>query len=121
MTSFAPSRSRRLAAAASALTAIAVAVGVLVLVLGTSLPETWWPRTGQAFAADAADAAGTPADACDLIAGPAKAYCERGRHATSAAPGQDSGDAAAWTLVPAATALGALVLWRRAPAGRGRA
>ncbi|PWI05129.1 hypothetical protein DIZ27_41115 [Streptomyces sp. NWU339] len=118
MTSFAPSRSRRLAAVASALTAIAVAVGVLVLVLGASLPETWWPRTGQAFTADAA---GTPADACDLIAGPAKAYCERGRHATSAAPGQDSGDAAAWKLVPAAAGLGALVIWRRAPAGRGRA
>ncbi|WNZ06212.1 hypothetical protein [Streptomyces sp. 11x1] len=118
MTSFAPSRSRRLAAAASALTAIAVAVGVLVLVFGASLPETWWPRTGHAFAADTAR---TPADACDLIAGPAKAYCERGRHATSAAPAQGSGDAAAWKLAPAAAVLGALVIWRRAPAGRGRA
>ncbi|BBC28737.1 hypothetical protein SGFS_000280 [Streptomyces graminofaciens] len=117
MTSFAPRRSRRLAAAASALTAIAVAVGVLVLVLGASLPETWWPRTGHAFAADTA---GTPAGACDLIAGPAKAYCERGRHATSAAPAQGS-SAAAWKLVPAAAVLGALVIWRRAPAGRGRA
>ncbi|BAC67885.1 MULTISPECIES: hypothetical protein [Streptomyces] len=107
MTSFAPSRSRRLAAAASALTVIAVAVGVLVLALGVSLPEAWWPRTGQAFAADAAKA---PADPCDRIAGPAKAYCERGRHATSA---QAGGDAAAWKLLSAATAIGALVIWRR--------
>jgi hypothetical protein len=118
MTSFAPSSSRRLAAAASALTAIAIAVGVLVLVLGASLPETWWPRTGQAFAADAAK---MPADSCDLIAGPAKAYCERGHHAT-AAPAQNGGDAAAWKLVPAATAVGALVIWqRRTPTRQGRA
>ncbi|MFE4413246.1 hypothetical protein [Streptomyces sp. NPDC056821] len=119
MTSFAPSRSRRLAAAASALTAIAVAVGVLVLALGASLPEAWWPRTGQAFAADAAKA---PAGSCDRIAGPAKAYCERGRHATSAGSTQAGGDAAAWKLLPAATAVGALVIWRRrTPTRQGRA
>ncbi|WP_455357109.1 hypothetical protein [Streptomyces sp. SYSU K217416] len=117
MTSFAPSRSRRLAAAASALTAIAIGVGVLVLALEVSLPEAWWPRTGQAFAADAAD---QPADACDRIAGPAKAYCERGHSTTSAIPTQVSGNAAAWKLVPAATVLGALVIWRRrTPAGQG--
>lgn len=116
MTSYPPSRSRLGAAAATALTVITVAVGVLVLALGASLPETWWPRTGQAFATDAAKA---PADACDRIAGPAKAYCERGRHATSA---QDSGDAATWKLLPAATAVGALVLWRRrTPTRQGRA
>jgi hypothetical protein len=119
MTSFAPSPSRRLAAAASVLTVITVAVGVLVLALGASLPETWWPRTGQAFAADAAKA---PADACDRIAGPAKAYRKRGRHATSAGTAQDGGDAAAWKLLPAATAVGALVIWRRrTPTRQGRA
>ncbi|MEU9370715.1 hypothetical protein AB0D71_39910 [Streptomyces avermitilis] len=115
MTSFTPSRSRRLTAVASALTMIAVAVGVFVLALGASLPEAWWPRTGQAFAAQ------TPADVCDRIVGTAKTYCERGHHATSAAPSQGSGDAAAWKLVPAAAVVGALVIWRRrAPAGRGR-
>ncbi|WP_225080813.1 hypothetical protein [Streptomyces sp. CoT10] len=119
MTSFAPSRSRRIAAAASALMAIAVAVGVLVLALGASLPETWWPRTGQAFAADTAKA---PARSCDRIAGPAKAYCERGRHARSAGSTQAGGDAAAWRLLPAATAVGALVIWRRrTPTRQGRA
>ncbi|MFF4145142.1 hypothetical protein ACFY0A_27950 [Streptomyces sp. NPDC001698] len=110
MTSFAPSRSRRLAAAASALTVIAAAIGVLVLALGANLPESWWPRTGQAFAPDADKA---PAGSCDRIAGRAKAYCERGRHATSAGSTQAGGDAAAWKLLLAATAVGALVIWRR--------
>lgn len=119
MTSFAPSRSRRLAAAVCALTAIAVAVGVLVLALGASLPQAWWPRTGQAFAPDAAKA---PADACGRIADPAKGYCERGRHATSAGSTQAGGDAAAWVLLPAASAVNALVIWRRrTPTGQGRA
>lgn len=119
MTSFAPSRSRRLAAAASAVTAIAVAVGVLVLALGVSLPEAWWPRTDQAFATNAAH---TPADVCDRIIGPAKAYCEHGRHSTSARSAQADGDAAAWRLLPAAAAVGALVIWRRrTPMRQGRA
>lgn len=117
MTSYAPSRSRRLAATASALTAIAVAVGLLVLALGASLPEPWWPRTGQAFATDTATA---PADACDRIAGPAKAYCERGRHASSAGSTQSGGDAS-WKLLSAATVVGARVIWRRrTPTGQGR-
>ncbi|MFJ9822296.1 hypothetical protein ACIRU3_45180 [Streptomyces sp. NPDC101151] len=116
MTSFAPSRSQRLATAASALTAIAASVAVLLLALGVSLPTAWWPRTGQAFAADAAKA---PTDACDRTAPPAKAYCERGRHATSAQSGRD---AAAWKLLPAATAVGALAIWRRrTPTRQGRA
>ncbi|MGW3911520.1 hypothetical protein ACWEBX_08310 [Streptomyces sp. NPDC005070] len=118
MTSFAPNRSGRLAAAASALTAIAVAVGVLVLALGASLPETWWPRTGQAFATNAAH---TPADVCDRIIGPAKAYCEHGRHSPRTRSTQGDGDAAAWRLLPAATAVGALVIWRRrTPTRQGR-
>ncbi|GGW77440.1 hypothetical protein [Streptomyces galilaeus] len=119
MTSFTLSRSRRLATAASALTMVTVAVGLLLLVLGASLPESWWPRTGQAFAGESAPA---PADACDRIGGPAKAYCERGYHATSPAPAPNGGDGAVWKLVPTAAGVGALVIWRgRTPAGRGRA
>lgn len=122
MTSFPPSRSRRLAAAASAFAAITVTVGVLVLALGASLPQAWWPRTGQAFAADAATApANATATACDRITGPAKAYCERGRHASSARSDSDSSGATAWKLLPAATALGALLIWRcRTPTRQGR-
>ncbi|MFI1508191.1 hypothetical protein [Streptomyces sp. NPDC020597] len=118
MTSFPPSRSRRLAAAASALAAIAVTVGVLVLVLGASLPQAWWPRTGQAFASDAAPA---PANACDRITGPAKAYCERGRRVSSAGSDRDGSGTAAWKLLLAATAVGALLVWRcRTPTRQGR-
>ncbi|MGW1269792.1 hypothetical protein [Streptomyces sp. NPDC002491] len=120
MTSFPPRRSRRLAAAASAFAAITVTVGVLVLALGASLPQAWWPRTGQAFAANAATAPAT-ATACDRITGPAKAYCERGRHASSAGSDRDGSGATAWRLLPAATAVGALLLWRRrTPTRQGR-
>ncbi|MFI0088409.1 hypothetical protein [Streptomyces bobili] len=38
---------------------LTIAVGVLVLVLGASLPEAWWPRIGQAFTGESAQA---PAD-----------------------------------------------------------
>ncbi|TLS45768.1 hypothetical protein FE633_13480 [Streptomyces montanus] len=117
MTSFTPSRSRRLAAAASALTAIAIAVGVLVLALGASLPEAWWPRTGQAFATESSSAREDP---CGLIVGPAKAYCERDTTTTASAPAEHPADVAgaAWTLVPAGTGLAALVMWRRRGAAR---
>ncbi|KRD17943.1 hypothetical protein [Streptomyces sp. Root264] len=118
MTSFPPSPSRRLAAAASALTAITVTVGVLVLALGASLPQAWWPRTGQAFASDAATA---PANACNRITGPAKTYCERGRRASSAGSDRNGSGAAAWKLLPAATTVGALLVWRRrTPTRQGR-
>jgi hypothetical protein len=102
-------RSRRIRAAASVLTVIAVAVGVLVLAVGMSVPETWWPHTGQAFAA-----APRPAheDPCDLIVGPAKAYCERGTVNSASAERHDAAGAA-WRLVPAGAGLAALVMWRR--------
>ncbi|MDQ1051868.1 hypothetical protein [Streptomyces sp. V4I2] len=120
MTPFAPSRAQRLAIAASALTmiAVAVAVGVLVLAIAPSLPETWWPRTGDAFAAHSPSDSEDP---CVLVVGPAKVYCERDHHAPAASSTPDRGNAAAWMLMPAATAVGALVIWRRrTPAGQGR-
>ncbi|MFF3876729.1 hypothetical protein [Streptomyces sp. NPDC001978] len=102
-------RSRRISAAAGVLTAIAVAVGVLILALGVSVPEPWWPHTGQAFAAGARP---THQDPCDLIVGPAKAYCERGT-VNSAAAQHHNAAGAAWRLVPAGAGLGALIVWRR--------
>jgi hypothetical protein len=116
MTSFAPSRSRGLTATASILTAIAIAVGVLVLTRGWSLPEAWWPRTGRAFAPHTVE---KPADPCHREAGPAKVSCEHGRSG-GATRAQDSDDAAARKLVPAVTALGALVIWRRRTPRQGR-
>ncbi|MFD7283498.1 hypothetical protein ACFV80_42550 [Streptomyces sp. NPDC059862] len=115
MTSFAPSRSRRLAAAASALTVIAVAAGVLVMAVGVGVPEAWWPHTGQAFATGARPA---DQDPCDLIVGPAKDYCERG---TAASAEHHDAAGATWRLVPAGAGLAALVVWRRrSTAGQGR-
>ncbi|MEW2078111.1 MULTISPECIES: hypothetical protein [unclassified Streptomyces] len=118
MSSFSPSRSRRIATAASVLTVIVMAVGVLVLVLSVSLPEAWWPRTGQAFAAEDHPARHDP---CGPIVGPAKEYCKRGTAASASAGHHEASGTAWWRLVPAGAGLAALVLWRgRNTAGRGR-
>ncbi|WP_030618323.1 hypothetical protein [Streptomyces fulvoviolaceus] len=117
MTSSSWDRTRRLAAAASVLTVITVVIGVLVLAVGVGVPEAWWPHTGWAFAADARPA---DSDACGLIVGPAKDYCEHGTTTTASAE-QRSVAGAAWRLVPAGAGLAALVVWRRRSApGRGR-
>ncbi|MFF7074849.1 hypothetical protein OIE43_44535 [Streptomyces pseudovenezuelae] len=116
MTSSTWDRSRHLAAAASVLTVIAVVVGVLVLAVGVSVPETWWPHTGQAFAADAHP---TGQDPCALIVGPAKDYCERGTTTTAATEPDVAG--AARRLVPAGVGVAALLMWRlRCTAGQRR-
>ncbi|WP_329296094.1 hypothetical protein [Streptomyces sp. NBC_01455] len=114
MTTSSWDRSRRIAAAASVLTVIAVVAGAVILALGVGLPDAWWPRTGQAFAADARPAHRDP---CALIVGPAKAYCERG--ATTAA-GQQDVAGAAWRLLPAGAGVAALVVWRLRAAGQRR-
>ncbi|MGW7362966.1 hypothetical protein ACWGI8_05935 [Streptomyces sp. NPDC054841] len=117
MTSSSWDRSRRVAAAASVLTVIVVAVGVLLLALGASVPEAWWPRAGQAFAADARPAHQDP---CDLIVGPAKAYCVSGTRASASAE-RPSADGAAWRVVSAGAGLAALMVWRhRSAAGQRR-
>ncbi|MFF1276973.1 hypothetical protein ACFVZC_26720 [Streptomyces marokkonensis] len=118
MSSFSPNRSRRIAATARVLTVIAVAVGVLVWVLSVSLPEAWWPRTGQAFAAEDRSARHDP---CGPIVGPAKKYCKRGTAASTFAGHHDASETARWRLVPAAAGLAALLMWRaRTAAGQGR-
>ncbi|MDQ0605770.1 hypothetical protein QF037_010203 [Streptomyces canus] len=119
--SFPSARSRRLAAVASVLTVITVAAAVVALVVGASLRESWWPRTGAAFAAETSSPRQDP---CEVIVGPAKEYCERGVSASISSPAaarQDLGDAV-WRLVPAGAGLAALVIWRRRSAtARGRA
>ncbi|MFJ8787008.1 hypothetical protein [Streptomyces sp. NPDC102476] len=110
-------RSRRRAAAASVLTLITVVVGVLVLAVGVSVPQAWWPHTGQAFASDNHP---TDQDPCAVIVGPAKDYCERGT-TTAVSAEQPGGAGAAWRLVPAGAGMAALVMWRlRSPVGRRR-
>ncbi|WP_330358873.1 hypothetical protein [Streptomyces chartreusis] len=117
MTSSAGHRSRRLATAASAFALIAVVASVLVLAVGAGVPEPWWPHTGKAFAADAPHA---DREACALIVGPAKKYCERGTKTTASA--EEAGAAgAAWRLGTAGAGAATLVVWRwRSSAGRRR-
>ncbi|PWJ02568.1 hypothetical protein DKG34_37840 [Streptomyces sp. NWU49] len=108
MTATTGGRSRRIAATANVLAAITVCTGVLTLVLSTSLPEAWWPSTGQAFTPDARPTAHQ--DPCATIVGQAKAYCERGT--TASAGRHDASGAAWWRLTLAGAGLAALVLWR---------
>ncbi|WP_328499628.1 hypothetical protein OG828_49145 [Streptomyces sp. NBC_00457] len=120
--SFSASRARLLATAASVLIAIVLPAALLALVVGAGVPEPWWPRTEQAFAADTHSASARQ-DPCDLIAGPAKEYCERGANSatSSANAASRDGASAAWMLIPPAAGLAAVVVWRRrGTAGHGR-
>ncbi|MGW1966493.1 hypothetical protein ACWCPD_40285 [Streptomyces sp. NPDC001935] len=108
-------RSRRISAVVSAITVTGVVICAVILALGMVLPEAWWPRTGQAFAAGTRSA---HHDRCALIIGPAKAYCERGITGAEDGPG---GAGAAWRLGSASAGAGALLLWRlRHASGRRR-
>ncbi|MEU9286424.1 hypothetical protein AB0D57_17310 [Streptomyces sp. NPDC048275] len=120
--SFSSSRCRRIAAVASALIVIALPAALLALVVGAGVPESWWPRTGQAFAADSHSGSARQ-DPCDLVVGPAKEYCERGTSSTasSADEAPRDGASAAWMVIPSAAGLAAVVVWRRrGAAGHGR-
>jgi hypothetical protein len=110
------SRDRRsVAAAAGFLTVITVATGAVILTLGAGGPDTWWPHTGQAFAADTHT---RHQDPCARIIGPAKAYCERGATTTASAKQDVAGGAC--RMGTAGAGVAALVVWRRSAAGQGR-
>lgn len=120
--SFRASRSRRIARVASILIVTALPAVLLALVVGAGVPQSWWPRTGQAFAADQPHAEAARKDPCDLITGPAKEYCERGHQARAlsrAGEVRRPGAMAAWMLLPPAAGLGAIVMWRRRGAATG--
>lgn len=113
--SYSPTRARRAAAVASVLSVIGVGAVVLALVVGASLPESWWPRTGAAFATETSSPSARRQDPCEVIVGPATVYCERGTTvspSTSASAGQDLAGAA-WRLMPAGAGVAAVVIWRR--------
>ncbi|MDI3390060.1 hypothetical protein QIS99_28280 [Streptomyces sp. B-S-A8] len=109
---FRPRRTRLASALAVLLSAAAV---TLLLVLShTGVPDAWWPQTGNAFphtatagTAPSAEPAPTQAspkpkpedDPCDLIVGPAHAYCVEGRD--NAGPPSGFTPAAALLLTPA--------------------
>ncbi|MEH0433856.1 hypothetical protein QBB34_47695 [Streptomyces stelliscabiei] len=121
--SFPSSRARRTATVASTLIVIALPAILLVLIVGPGVPQSWWPQTGQAFAADSRSSS-TRQDPCDLIVGPAKEYCERGHHHSGTSTAHEAardGTHAAWMLIPLAAGLAALLLLRRRhTAGHGR-
>ncbi|MFE1296543.1 hypothetical protein [Streptomyces sp. NPDC058731] len=108
MTTSSWDRSRSVASVASVLTVIAVVAGAVILALGVGVPDTWWPHTGQAFAADTHTTHQNP---CARIIGPAKAYCERGV-TTTAATKRDVA-CGVWRLGTASAGVAALVVWRR--------
>ncbi|MER8225839.1 hypothetical protein ABTZ58_35915 [Streptomyces sp. NPDC094143] len=113
MSSFSPSRSRRIAAAASILTAVSVLAGVLVLALSARPPQAWWPRTGHAFAPEDCPGPHRP------VPEGTKERCDRGVPAY-AARRDTAGEVL--RLVPVGAGLVALLIWRqRAASGRGRA
>ncbi|MFI8169791.1 hypothetical protein ACIGAN_26020 [Streptomyces sp. NPDC085931] len=113
MSSFSPSRSRRIAAAASILTAVSVLAGVLVLALSARPPQAWWPRTGHAFAPEDCPGPHPP------VPEATKERCDRGLPAYITR--RDTAGAVL-RLVPAGAGLAALLIWRqRAASGRGRA
>ena len=124
--SFSSASAWRIARITSALFAVVLPVVMLALVVGSSLPESWWPQTGHAFAADQPHSESAGRDPCHLIVGPAEEYCERGRHSSttsssSAVVGPHDGAVAAWMLIPPAVGLAAVVAWRRrGAAGRRR-
>lgn len=107
-------RSKRRSATVSVLTVLALTAAIIMVLATGGVPETWWPRTGEAFAASTrAKPAGD--DPCALIVGPAKDYCHRGASPASYPPPRhhefDRGDV--WTLVPPGAGLIALLIVRR--------
>ncbi|MGW3651670.1 hypothetical protein [Streptomyces sp. NPDC000878] len=121
--SFSSSHRRRIAVVASALVVIALPAALFTLVAGAGVPESWWPRTGQAFSVDA-HAGSARQDPCNLVVGPGTKYCERDTaSATPSAAGTlDDRASAVWMVVPPAAGLAAgVVVWRRrGTAGHGR-
>ncbi|WP_329583567.1 hypothetical protein [Streptomyces sp. NBC_01361] len=116
---FAPGRARRASLTLGVLLALTTAV--LALMWGPGVPDAWWPQTGKAFALDHTPAPAHPAaartsagtsDVCDLIVGPAKAYCQR-QDNTSPDCAAGIPRAAALLLVPALLGIALLALRRR--------
>ncbi|WP_326615155.1 hypothetical protein OG949_40425 (plasmid) [Streptomyces scopuliridis] len=98
---------------------LSLTAGVLAVLCGPGVPDAWWPKTGRAFSVDHAPAqpattttTSRASDACDLIVGPAKDYCQRpDAAAPTAAAGAGITRTGAVLLVP--VVLGIAVLLRR--------
>ncbi|MBE8477449.1 hypothetical protein [Streptomyces justiciae] len=118
------SRARRLAAAAAIVAMMAVLAVLLALLITAGRPEPWSPRSNAIspthIHTSASAAPATGREECDLIAGPARTYCEHDtRTPLSPRPLTPSGHDVArvvWRLLPIGSTLAALIIWRRSRA-----
>ncbi|MCW8384104.1 hypothetical protein [Streptomyces justiciae] len=118
------SRARRLAAAAGIIAMMAVLAVLLAVLITAGRPEPWSPRsnaispTHTHTSSSAAPASGR--EECDLIAGPARSYCDHDtRTPLSPRPLTPSGHDVArvvWRLLPIGSTLAALIIWHRSRA-----
>ncbi|MEU9056252.1 hypothetical protein AB0D37_38680 [Streptomyces sp. NPDC048384] len=103
--------SRRTARRAALVLALFLAAAGIVtaLLIAHGIPDVWWPQTGNAFTSTAPHA-GTAvhSDACDLIVGPARDYCQSADSPT--APSADDGIRPAGVVLLVPVVLGFIVL-----------
>ncbi|WP_329331212.1 hypothetical protein OG866_00255 [Streptomyces sp. NBC_00663] len=112
-----PSRARRLAAAAGVIGVIAMLAALVALLITAGRPEPWWSQADATSHTSASAAPAPRREGCDLIAGPARTYCEHDPVSPGplAPSGQDVARAV-WRLIPIASGLAALIVWRRSRA-----
>ncbi|MFF4282893.1 hypothetical protein ACFY0Z_29445 [Streptomyces kronopolitis] len=103
--------------------ALLLLVAALVGVAWTSGPSSLLPQTGRVFAPATSTASPAPAgSACELVVGPAHAYCRQGSQPQSASAAEDVRGPAALRvavgvlgLAAVAVGVGVLVMLRRRP------
>ncbi|MFJ5877397.1 hypothetical protein [Streptomyces sp. S1] len=101
-------RVRALLAATGTTALLAALIAALILVNDVG-PDSWWPRTGEAFAATPTPATPAPdaLDRCAYIVGPARDYCLRAAPAPkpqASAPDRSTVPHLALLLLPVAAA-----------------
>ncbi|MEV4976013.1 hypothetical protein [Streptomyces scopuliridis] len=99
---------------------LSLTAGVLAVLCGPGVPDAWWPKTGQAFSIDHTPAqpattatTSRASDACDLIVGPARDYCQRPDTATPTAASAGAGVTRTGAVLLVPVVLGIAVLLRR--------
>ncbi|MEV0449798.1 hypothetical protein [Streptomyces sp. NPDC050600] len=108
--------------AASWLTGILLVAALIgaAITINTAAPSSWWPQTGQAFAAAPTSPQTSPQrdaareERCALILGPAHDYCLKAAKTTGMAAEQASGTGTAmWPAAFLTAAIGLLAVLRR--------
>lgn len=105
--------SRRAARRARLVLALLLAAAGIVtaFLIAQGIPDVWWPQTGNAFTPTAPHTGtGAHSDACDLIVGPARDYCQSADAPT--APSADDGIRPVGVVLLLPVVLGVIVLLR---------